>query len=83
MIGINNRNLRSFDTNIETAMSMVSALAPSQIPVAASGIQKPEDIERNLQSGIHNFLIGESLVKAPDPTMFIQSLLAAGSSDDG
>lgn len=80
LIGINNRNLRSFDTNIETAMSMVSSLAPSQIPVAASGIQRPEDIERNLRAGIRNFLIGESLVKASDPVRFIQSLLAAGSA---
>ena len=80
LIGINNRNLRSFDTNIETAMSMVSSLAPSQIPVAASGIQKPEDIERNLRAGIHNFLIGESLVRAPDPKVFIQSLLAVGNA---
>jgi indole-3-glycerol phosphate synthase len=78
LIGINNRNLQSFDTNIETAMTMVSALASFQIPVAASGIQAPEDIERNLRAGIHNFLIGESLVKAPDSSAFIQSLLSVG-----
>jgi len=78
LIGINNRNLKSFETNIDTAISMVSALLPFQIPVAASGIQSPADIERNLKSGIHNFLIGESLVKAPDPSAFIRSLLAAG-----
>jgi len=77
LIGINNRNLRSFETNIETAISMVSALRPSQVPVAASGIRKPADIERNLESGIHNFLIGESLVRAPDPGAFIESLLSA------
>lgn len=80
LIGINNRNLRSFDTNIQTAISMVSALSADQIPVAASGIRTPEDIKRNLDSGIHNFLIGESLVKAPDTVALIKSLLAAGSS---
>jgi len=78
LIGINNRNLRTFDTNIDTAISMISALSSHQIPVAASGIHAPADIERNLQSGIHNFLIGESLVKAPDRVAFIRSLLAAG-----
>ena len=78
LIGINNRNLKSFETHIDTAISMVSALESFQIPVAASGIQSPEDIKRNLDAGIHNFLIGESLVKAKDPKAFIRSLLSAG-----
>lgn len=78
LIGINNRNLKSFDTDIETAISMVSALDPNQIPIAASGIQAPDDIQRNLAAGIHGFLIGESLVKSPDPAAFIQTLIAAG-----
>ncbi|MEE8400283.1 MAG: indole-3-glycerol phosphate synthase TrpC [Desulfobacterales bacterium] len=82
LIGINNRNLKSFDTDIQTAISMVSSLSSDQIPVAASGIHTPEDIERNLQSGIHNFLIGESLVKAPDTVAFIKALLAAGGNTD-
>jgi len=78
LIGINNRNLKSFETHIGTAISMVSALEPFQIPVAASGIQSPEDIMKNLDAGIHNFLIGESLVKAKDPIVFIRSLREAG-----
>jgi indole-3-glycerol phosphate synthase len=77
LIGINNRNLKSFETHIDTAISMVSALEPFQIPVAASGIQSPEDIRRNLDAGIHSFLIGESLVKAKDPKAFIRSLIKA------
>ncbi|MFH2066950.1 MAG: indole-3-glycerol phosphate synthase TrpC [Pseudomonadota bacterium] len=74
LIGINNRNLSSFDTDIRIAMELVSRLEPYQTPVAASGISGREDIVRNLSYGIHNFLIGESLVKAKDPAGLIRSL---------
>jgi len=80
LIGINNRNLKSFDTHIGTAISMVSALEPFQIPVAASGIQSPEDIRKNLDAGIHNFLIGESLVRAPDSTEYLKTLRNAAGN---
>ncbi|HHC25274.1 MAG TPA: indole-3-glycerol phosphate synthase TrpC [Desulfobacterales bacterium] len=76
LIGINNRNLRSFETNIETAMNMASLLEPSQIAVAESGIRGREDIEKLQNSGIHNFLIGESLVRASDPQAFLKSLIS-------
>jgi indole-3-glycerol phosphate synthase len=75
LVGINNRNLRSFETNIETAAKMVSFLAPHQIPVAESGIRSRADIEALGNSGIHNFLIGESLVLAPSPKDFLQELI--------
>jgi indole-3-glycerol phosphate synthase len=74
LIGINNRNLSSFDTDIHIAMDLVSRLEPYQIPVAASGIRGREDIVRNLQYGIRNFLIGETLVRSKDPAGLIQSL---------
>lgn len=74
LIGINNRNLSSFETNIETAMNMVSLLESHQVGVAESGIQGREDIEKLQQAGIHNFLIGESLVRASDPKAFLQKL---------
>ena len=75
IIGINNRDLKSFDTNIETAIRMASILEPHQIPVAASGIKKRDDIEKTLKSGIWNFLIGESLVRASDPKAHLESLM--------
>ncbi|MCP4692651.1 MAG: indole-3-glycerol phosphate synthase TrpC [Desulfobacterales bacterium] len=74
LIGINNRNLASFETDIRTAMTLSSLLRPDQIPVAASGIQGRKDIEQNLDVGIHNFLIGESLVRSEDPQRFLRSL---------
>lgn len=75
IIGINNRDLKSFDTNIETAIRMASILEPHQIPVAASGIKKRDDIEKTLSSGIWNFLIGESLVRASNPKAYLESLM--------
>jgi len=75
LIGINNRNLQSFDTDVGTAARLSRLLEPHQIPVAASGIRTREDIENTLQAGIHNFLIGESLVRAEDPVQFLQTLL--------
>jgi len=75
LIGINNRNLRSFETDIETAIRMQALLEPHQIAVTASGIQTRADIEKNQTAGIWNFLIGESLVKARNPRDFLKSLM--------
>ena len=75
LIGINNRNLSSFETDTHNAIQLVSFLSKEQIPVAASGIVTRRDIEKNMDAGINNFLVGESLVRAKDPAAFIGSLL--------
>lgn len=74
LIGINNRNLRSFETDIETAIRMKSLLDANQVAVAASGIQTREDIDKIKNCGIWNFLIGESLVRSENPREFLKSL---------
>lgn len=74
LIGINNRNLKSFETDIKTSLRIKSMIKPGQIAVAASGIQSRIDIEKNLESGIINFLIGESLVRSQNRIRFLQSL---------
>jgi indole-3-glycerol phosphate synthase len=75
LIGINNRNLATFNTNIRTAMNLTTLLQPGEVPVAASGIGSREDIENNLDNGIFNFLIGESIVRADDRIAFLQELI--------
>jgi indole-3-glycerol phosphate synthase len=75
LVGINNRNLATFDTDIGTAMAMVKSLAPDQIPVAASGIADRKDVQANLAHGIFNFLVGESLVRADNPAQRLAALL--------
>ncbi len=77
LIGINNRNLASFDTDIKTAMTLSEKLGQDQIAVAASGIASRKDIERNLEAGISRFLIGESLVRSDDPAGFLNQLISA------
>ncbi|MBU1171469.1 MAG: indole-3-glycerol phosphate synthase TrpC [Proteobacteria bacterium] len=76
LIGINNRNLSSFETDISTATTLCAALGTDQIPVAASGISSRADIDKNLRAGIHHFLIGESLVRAKDTTRFLSTLIS-------
>jgi indole-3-glycerol phosphate synthase len=74
LIGINNRNLKSFETDIDIAIRMKSLLNDDQIAIAASGIQTRKDIENIKEAGIWNFLIGESLVRAKHPIKFLESL---------
>lgn len=75
LIGINNRNLNSFNTDIDHAGRMAEYLGTGQVAVAASGIRNRKDIITIKQSGIFNFLIGESLVSAKNPLGFLRSLL--------
>jgi indole-3-glycerol phosphate synthase len=75
LIGINNRNLVSFETTIDTAIRMAPLMEPHQIAVAASGIRTRDDILITKESGIFNYLIGESLVKSDNPKIFLRELL--------
>ncbi len=76
LIGINNRNLKSFDVDMNIAARLSRSLSPDQIPVAASGIRTREDIIACRDAGIYHFLIGESIVRADDPEAFIRELLS-------
>jgi indole-3-glycerol phosphate synthase len=78
LVGINNRNLKTFETSLETTLRMAAHLGPRQRAVAESGIRSRADIQRLQAAGIHNFLIGESLVRAPDPAALLQSLRGVG-----
>jgi indole-3-glycerol phosphate synthase len=77
LIGINNRNLSSFQTSIETAADLVPLLEDDQVAVAESGIHCREDVCTLIQAGIFNFLIGESLVRSENPEEFLAVLRGA------
>ncbi|MGA6924564.1 MAG: indole-3-glycerol phosphate synthase TrpC [Desulfosarcina sp.] len=81
LVGINNRNLSTFDTDIRIAAKLVSGLAPGQVSVAASGVRGPADIQTNREAGIFNFLVGESIVRSADPERFIGRLMRATSAE--
>ena len=66
IIGINNRDLDTFVTDIETSRRLRLRIPADKIVVAESGIRERKDIESLMQAGIHTFLIGEHLVVAPD-----------------
>ena len=75
LIGINNRDLASFQTDIQTSIRLAQKIKDGQVAVAESGIHDRVQIEDLLTSGIWNFLIGESLVRAPDPERHLRGLL--------
>jgi indole-3-glycerol phosphate synthase len=75
LVGINNRDLRTFDTQLSRALELGKQLLPGQIPIVASGIHDVDDIRLNCQAGLKNFLIGESLVRAQSPGDRLKSYL--------
>ena len=77
LVGINNRNLKSFETDTTRASRIAKSLPAETLVVAASGIATVEDIKRHLDSGISSFLVGESLVKAKSPEAQLKAFLAA------
>ncbi len=75
IVGINNRNLETLETDPDVAARVAPLLAKSIIPVEASSISSPLDIKKGMKSNIYNFLVGESIVKAEDPENFIRELI--------
>jgi len=74
VIGINNRNLSTLKTDPEVARRVAKIFPEDIIAVEASGISGRSGIEAGLDTGIFNFLVGESIVRADDPAAFIQML---------
>jgi len=75
-IGVNNRNLKSFEVNLETSLELVSRIPAGVVKVAESGISTSDDLARLRAAGFDAFLIGESLMRQPDPGAALQALLA-------
>jgi indole-3-glycerol phosphate synthase len=75
-IGVNNRNLKSFEVNLETSLELVSRIPAGVVRVAESGISTSDDLARLRRAGFDAFLIGESLMRQPDPGAALSALLA-------
>lgn len=67
MLGINNRNLRTFETSLQTTLDLLPAIPPDKLVVTESGILAPEDVKRMRDADVHSFLVGEAFMRAPDP----------------
>lgn len=67
MVGINNRNLRTFETSLDTTLGLLPRIPPERLVVTESGIMVPEDVKRMRDAHVHAFLVGEAFMRAPDP----------------
>jgi indole-3-glycerol phosphate synthase len=75
-IGVNNRNLKTFEVSLETSLELVGRIPASVVRVAESGIATSDDLARLRAAGFDAFLIGESLMRQPDPGAALAALLA-------
>lgn len=80
-IGINNRNLRTFEVKLETTLELVKLIPNDCIVVSESGIRKPEDAGKVAAAGANAVLVGESCVRQADPARHIASLLDMGRKE--
>ncbi len=74
MIGVNNRNLHTFQVVLETSLRLAERIGPGIVKVAESGIHSRADVQRLQQAGFDAFLVGEHLMKAPDPAAALRAL---------
>jgi len=77
LIGINNRNLHSFATSLQTTTELLSHVREDKTIITESGIHTSDDIRYMNEAGIYGFLIGESLMRQPDPGTELISLLGS------
>ncbi len=74
MVGVNNRDLRSFETNLDTSLSLLESIPEGCFMVTESGIHSRQDVQRMLDNGINAFLVGEAFMRAEDPGAALKDL---------
>jgi indole-3-glycerol phosphate synthase len=79
-IGVNNRDLMTFDVRMETSLELVGRIPANVVRVAESGIGSSVDLERLRGAGYDAFLIGESLMRQPDPGVALAELLKGATN---
>jgi indole-3-glycerol phosphate synthase len=76
LIGVNNRNLRTFEVDISTTARLRKMVDATRIIVAESGISSPAEVATLREQGVHTFLVGEAFMRAPEPGLALQQLFA-------
>ena len=74
LIGVNNRDLRTFEVSLETSLRLASVAPGDAVLVSESGLDNASDLRRLREQGFQGFLIGESLMRAPDPEQALRDL---------
>ena len=77
LLGINNRNLRTFETHLETTLSLLPRIPGDKLVVTESGILARADVERMRAANVHAFLVGEAFMRADDPGAALSALFGA------
>jgi indole-3-glycerol phosphate synthase len=76
LVGINNRNLRTFDVSLQTTIGLLPRIPKEKLVVTESGILGPDDVKRMRDNDVHAFLVGEAFMRAPEPGVELQRLFA-------
>lgn len=74
LVGINNRNLRTFEVSLDTTLGMLGAVPADRLLVTESGILAPADVKKMRDAGVHAFLVGEAFMRADDPGLALAAL---------
>lgn len=77
LLGVNNRNLRTFEVSLDNTLQLQSAVPPDRILVTESGITGTPDVQRMRAAGVNSFLIGETFMREPDPGQALQAMFKA------
>lgn len=76
LVGINNRNLRTFEVSLDTTLGLIKDVPTDRLLVTESGILGQADVQRMRAAGVHAFLVGEAFMRAPDPGVALGELFA-------
>ena len=76
LVGINNRNLRTFDVTLDTTLGLLDRVPSDRLLVTESGILGRADVQRMRAANVHAFLVGEAFMRAPDPGAALSELFA-------
>ena len=74
LIGINNRDLRSFETRLATTLDLLPRIPPERVVITESGIRTREDVALMRAKGVNAFLVGEAFMRAPDPGVELERM---------
>jgi indole-3-glycerol phosphate synthase len=79
LVGINNRDLRTFETRLETTLGLLQYMPEDRIVVTESGIASAQDVARMRRRGVNAFLVGEAFMRAPDPGGALRAVFGEAS----